>query len=149
MSEENGNFGKRVSFVEFMESRAPCLRIVDQSGPSSCVDPNPCCFCGEKKRIVCALASQLGRRRKEQKLFCEKKQWSMKVKLIYGCTFSQLDDSVAKCLSSITCPPFLCAICPHCKYVNDSWSLSHLGYLYPGTPLVVIKLVHNRSCPWV
>jgi len=31
----------------------------------------------------------------------------------------------------------------------DSWSLSHLGYLYPGTTPVVIKLDHNRSCPWV
>ena len=32
---------------------------------------------------------------------------------------------------------------------NDSWSLSHLGYLYPGTTPVMIKLDHNRSCPWV
>ena len=31
----------------------------------------------------------------------------------------------------------------------DSWSLSHLGYLYPGTTPVMIKLDHNRSCPWV
>ena len=31
----------------------------------------------------------------------------------------------------------------------DSWSLSHLGYLYPGTVPVMIKLDHNRSCPWV
>jgi len=31
----------------------------------------------------------------------------------------------------------------------DSWSLSHLGYLYPGTTFVMIKLDHNRSCPWV
>ena len=31
----------------------------------------------------------------------------------------------------------------------DSWSLSHLGYLYPGTTPVIIKLDHNRSCPWV
>jgi len=31
----------------------------------------------------------------------------------------------------------------------DSWSLSHLGYLYPGTTLVMIKLDHNRTCPWV
>ena len=28
-------------------------------------------------------------------------------------------------------------------------SLSHLGYLYPGTTPVMIKLGHNRSCPWV
>jgi len=32
---------------------------------------------------------------------------------------------------------------------NDSWSLSYLGYLYPGTTPVMIKLDHNRSCPWV
>jgi len=32
---------------------------------------------------------------------------------------------------------------------SDSWSLSHLGYLYPGTVPVMIKLDHNRSCPWV
>ena len=31
----------------------------------------------------------------------------------------------------------------------DSWSLSHLGYSYPGTTPVMIKLDHNRSCPWV
>jgi len=31
----------------------------------------------------------------------------------------------------------------------DSWSLSHLGYLYPGTTPVMIKLDYNRSCPWV
>ena len=31
----------------------------------------------------------------------------------------------------------------------DSWSLSHLDYLYPGTPPVMIKLDHDRSCPWV
>ena len=31
----------------------------------------------------------------------------------------------------------------------DSWSLGHLGYLYPGTAPVMIKLDHNRSCPWV
>jgi len=32
---------------------------------------------------------------------------------------------------------------------TDSWSLSHLGHLYPGTTPVMIKLDHNRSCPWV
>ena len=31
----------------------------------------------------------------------------------------------------------------------DSWSLSHLGYLYPGTTPFMIKLDHSRSCPWV
>jgi len=31
----------------------------------------------------------------------------------------------------------------------DSWSLSHLGYLYPERTPVMIKLDHNRSCPWV
>jgi len=31
---------------------------------------------------------------------------------------------------------------------GDIWSLSHLGYLYPGTTPVMIKLDHNRSCPW-
>jgi len=31
----------------------------------------------------------------------------------------------------------------------DSWSLSPLGYLYPGTTPVMIKLDHDRSCPWV
>jgi len=31
----------------------------------------------------------------------------------------------------------------------DSWNLSHLGYLYPGTTPVMIKLDHDRSCPWV
>ena len=31
----------------------------------------------------------------------------------------------------------------------DSWSLSHLGYLYPGATPVMIKFYHNRSCPWV
>ena len=30
----------------------------------------------------------------------------------------------------------------------DSWSLSHLGHLYPGTTPVMINLDHNRSCPW-
>ena len=47
-------------------------------------------------------------------------------------------------------PPF--NLKPH-FFVNlensDSWSLSHLGYLYPGTTPVMIKLDHNRSCPWV
>jgi len=33
--------------------------------------------------------------------------------------------------------------------MSDSWSLSHLGHLYPGTTPVMIKLDHNRSCPWV
>jgi len=32
-------------------------------------------------------------------------------------------------------------------HIYDSWSLSHLGYLYPGTTPVMIKLDHNRSCP--
>ena len=32
---------------------------------------------------------------------------------------------------------------------SDSWNLSHLGYLYPGTTPVMIKLDYNRSCPWV
>ena len=32
---------------------------------------------------------------------------------------------------------------------DDSWSLSHLGYLYPRTTPVMIKLDHDRSCPWV
>ena len=32
---------------------------------------------------------------------------------------------------------------------THSWSLSHLGHLYPGTTPVMIKLDHNRSCPWV
>ena len=32
---------------------------------------------------------------------------------------------------------------------SNTWSLSHLGYLYPGTTPVMIKLDHNRSCPWV
>jgi len=32
---------------------------------------------------------------------------------------------------------------------SDTWSLSHLGHLYPGTTPVMIKLDHNRSCPWV
>jgi len=31
----------------------------------------------------------------------------------------------------------------------DSWSLSHMGYLYPRTTPVMIKLDHDRSCPWV
>ena len=31
----------------------------------------------------------------------------------------------------------------------DSWSLSHLGHLYPGTTPAMIKLDHNRNCPWV
>jgi len=33
--------------------------------------------------------------------------------------------------------------------VCDGWILSHLGYLYPGTAPVMIKLDHDRSCPWV
>ena len=33
--------------------------------------------------------------------------------------------------------------------MSDSWSLGHLGYLYPGTTPVMTKLYHNRSCPWV
>jgi len=36
-----------------------------------------------------------------------------------------------------------------CAHAYDSWSLSHLGYLYPGTTPVMIELDHNRSCPWV
>jgi len=32
---------------------------------------------------------------------------------------------------------------------DGSWSLSHLGYLYPGTTPAMIKLDYNRSCPWV
>ena len=35
------------------------------------------------------------------------------------------------------------------KPCSDSWSLSHLGYSYPGTTPVMIKLDHNRRCPWV
>ena len=31
----------------------------------------------------------------------------------------------------------------------DSWSLSRLGYSYPGTTPIMIKLDHNRICPWV
>jgi len=31
----------------------------------------------------------------------------------------------------------------------DSWNLSHLGHLYPGTVPVMIKLDHSRSCLWV
>jgi len=31
----------------------------------------------------------------------------------------------------------------------DSWRVSHPGYLYPGTTPVMIKLDHNRSCPWI
>jgi len=31
----------------------------------------------------------------------------------------------------------------------DIWSLSHMGYLYPGTAPAMIKLDHDRSCPWV
>ena len=34
-------------------------------------------------------------------------------------------------------------------FSREFWSLSHLGYLYPGTTPVVIKLDHNRSFPWV
>jgi len=34
------------------------------------------------------------------------------------------------------------------NFCYDSWSLSHLGYLYPGTTPITIKLDHNRSCPW-
>jgi len=30
---------------------------------------------------------------------------------------------------------------------RDSWSLSHLGYLYPGTTPVMIKLDHNPAPP--
>ena len=33
--------------------------------------------------------------------------------------------------------------------VCDSWSLSPLGYIYPETTPVVIKLGHNWSCLWV
>jgi len=36
-----------------------------------------------------------------------------------------------------------------CGVLGDSWSLSHLGYLYPRTTPVMIKLDHDRSCPWV
>jgi len=32
-------------------------------------------------------------------------------------------------------------------YIYDTWSLSHLGYLHPGTDPVMIKLDHDRSCP--
>ena len=39
--------------------------------------------------------------------------------------------------------PVMIKLCYH------SWSLSHLGYLYPGTTPVMIKLDHNRSRPWV
>jgi len=34
------------------------------------------------------------------------------------------------------------------RHPYNSWSLSHLGYLYPGTTPVMIKLDRNRSCPW-
>jgi len=37
----------------------------------------------------------------------------------------------------------------HSPWPADSWNLSHLGYLYPGTTPVMLKLHHNRSCPWV
>ena len=48
-----------------------------------------------------------------------------------------------------------CASCWCCygglaRVSTDSWSLSHLGYLYPGTTPVMIKLEHNTgSCPWL
>jgi len=32
---------------------------------------------------------------------------------------------------------------------SDSWSLSHLGYLYPGTTPVMLKLDHYKCCPRV
>ena len=35
------------------------------------------------------------------------------------------------------------------NFCYDSWNLSHLGYLYPGTTPVMIKLDHNWSCLWV
>ena len=38
---------------------------------------------------------------------------------------------------------------PVWKEAADSWSLSHLGYSYPGTTPVMIKLDYDRSCPWV
>ena len=54
---------------------------------------------------------------------------------------AQVDDTIVE------------AVCRHGTgggYVDcDSWSLSHLGYLYPGTAPVMINLDHNRSCPWV
>jgi len=31
----------------------------------------------------------------------------------------------------------------------DSWNLCHLGYFYPRTTPVMIKLDHNWSCLWV
>ena len=34
-------------------------------------------------------------------------------------------------------------------FCYDSWSPSHLGYLHSVTTLVMIKLDHNRNCPWV
>jgi len=35
------------------------------------------------------------------------------------------------------------------KLCYDSCSVSHLGYLYPRTTPVMIKLDHDRCCPWV
>jgi len=45
--------------------------------------------------------------------------------------------------------PYICVWYIHVLPLFDSWNLSHLGYLYPRTTPVMIKLDHNRSCPWV
>jgi len=49
------------------------------------------------------------------------------------------------------CVPAVCrkAVLRAAHSHGHSWSFSHLGYLYPGTTPVMIKLDHNRSCPWV
>ena len=51
-----------------------------------------------------------------------------------------------RCVGLFSCAWVLFHVCGS---LFDNWSLSHLGYLYPGTTPVMIKLDHNMSCPWV
>jgi len=62
-----------------------------------------------------------------------------------------LGTRILNILARIThcCPSAILTLLDSLWVLTDSWSLSHLGYLYPGTTPVMIKLDHNRSCPWV
>jgi len=66
-----------------------------------------------------------------------------------GTNLSESEDGVMKDVKKrLTCPR-LGTLSPLGYEPCDSWSLSHLGNLYPGTSPVMIKLDYNRRCPWV
>ena len=57
----------------------------------------------------------------------------------YVCVCACVRVQVHACVCVYVCMYFCVYVC-----MCDSWSLSHLGYLYPGTTPVMIKLDHNR-----